>query len=84
MGAVQIAGTSSDTQLPFFIAACDYTLIGEELFAAGAYIKRDSLQLGTLKAQDLVKLLLFVLMTLGSLLVLIDVSWVLNLFSTNW
>ena len=84
VGAVQIAGTSSDTQLPFFIAACDYTLIGEELFAAGAYIKRDSLQLGTLKAQDLVKLLLFILMTLGSLLVLIDVSWVLNLFSTDW
>ena len=84
VGAIQIAGTSSDTQLPFFIAACDYTLIGEELFAAGAYIKKDSLQLGTLKAQDLVKLLLFGLMILGSLLVIFDLNWVLNLFSTDW
>ena len=84
IGAIQIAGTSSDTQLPFFIAACDYTLIGEELFAAGAYIKKDALQLGTLKAQDLVKLLLFGLMVLGGFLVVLDINWILNLFSTTW
>ena len=84
IGAIQIAGTSSDTQLPFFIAACDYTLIGEELFAAGAYIKKDALQLGTLKAQDLVKLLLFGLMVLGGFLVILDINWILNLFSTTW
>ncbi|MDP7278570.1 MAG: hypothetical protein QGG39_01620 [Candidatus Poribacteria bacterium] len=83
IGAIQIAGTSSDTQLPFFIAACDYTLIGEELFAAGAYIKKDALQLGTLKAQDLVKLLLFGLMVLGGFLVVLDINWILNLFSTT-
>ena len=32
-GAIQIAGTDSDSQLPFFITSCDYTLIGEELYA---------------------------------------------------
>ena len=32
IGAIQIAGTDKEHQLPFFIAACDYTLIGEELF----------------------------------------------------
>jgi len=36
-GAIQIAGTDADTQLPFFITACDYTLMGEELYAASAY-----------------------------------------------
>ena len=33
-GAIQIAGTDAVTQLPFFITTCDYTLIGEELYAA--------------------------------------------------
>ncbi|HID32485.1 MAG TPA: fibronectin type III domain-containing protein, partial [bacterium (Candidatus Stahlbacteria)] len=33
VGAIQIAGTIAVTQLPFFIAACDYVLIGEEMYA---------------------------------------------------
>ena len=28
------------TQLPFFVCACDYTLMGEELFAVGALVLR--------------------------------------------
>ncbi len=51
-GAIQIAGTDSDAQLPFFITACDYTLIGEELYAGSVYLSREPLLLGTLKAQD--------------------------------
>lgn len=31
IGAIQIAGTGQPSQLPFFVASCDYTLIGEEL-----------------------------------------------------
>ena len=84
IGAIQIAGTSSDTQLPFFITACDYTLIGEELYAASAYIKDDPLQIGTLKAQDLTKLLLFVFLFLGAILSLFDVNWILSLFEKKW
>ena len=30
-GAIQVAGTAMVSQIPFFIAACDYTLIGEEI-----------------------------------------------------
>jgi len=84
VGAIQIAGTSSDTQLPFFITACDYTLIAEELYAASAYIKGNPLQIGTLKAQDLVKLLLFVLLLLGALLSIFDVNWILSIFEKKW
>ena len=51
-GAIQIAGTDAVTQLPFFIAACDYTLIGEELYAAGAYMGGDPKLVGGLKGQD--------------------------------
>jgi hypothetical protein len=52
VGAIQIGGTDQDTQLPFFVTTCDYTLIGEELYAAGAYLSHDPKLLGTLKAQD--------------------------------
>jgi len=57
-GAIQIAGTDADAQLPFFISACDYTLIGEELYAGSVYLSRQPLLLGALKAQDYAKALI--------------------------
>jgi len=65
VGAIQIAGTDADAQLPFFIAACDYTLIGEELYAASAYMSREPLLLGSLKGQDWSKFLLILSIFLG-------------------
>ncbi len=55
VGAIQIAGTARPAQLPFFIAACDFTLIGEELFAASAYLSGEPKSLGSLKGQDVGK-----------------------------
>ena len=69
-GAIQIAGTDAEHQLPFFITACDYTLIGEELYAAGAYISQNPVLLGTLKAQDWSKLWI-IISTIAGLLLLI-------------
>ena len=61
-GAFQIAGTDSVLQLPFFVTACDYTLMGEELYAASAYLSREPILLGSLKAQDYGKVIaLFIL-----------------------
>lgn len=72
-GAIQIAGTDADTQLPFFITSCDYTLMGEELYAAGAYLSRDPILLAQLKGQDIGKVAIFTflvtavaLLTLGT------------------
>jgi hypothetical protein len=65
IGAVQIAGTAEPSQLPFLFAACDYTLIGEELFVAGAYLSREPRQLGSLKGQDLGKAIILVLLLVG-------------------
>jgi hypothetical protein len=56
-GAIQIAGCDQVTQLPFFVCACDYTLLGEELFAAGAFLGREPVQLATIAAQDWAKAL---------------------------
>ena len=57
IGAIQIAGTAQPAQLPFFVAACDYTLIGEEFFAASAYLSGEPDQLGSLKGQDVGKVI---------------------------
>ena len=68
-GAIQIAGTDSESQLPFFFTACDYTLIGEELYAAGAYLSKEPMLLSALKAQDFGKLVVMVSVTVGVILV---------------
>jgi hypothetical protein len=59
-------------QLPFFITACDYTLIGEELYAASAYLSRDPVLLGSLKGQDWGKIVILAVLLLGSALVLLS------------
>jgi len=73
IGAIQIAGTDSVTQLPFFITACDYTLIGEELYAASAYLSRDPILVGSLKASDLEKAILLFFLVFGSIASVISI-----------
>lgn len=74
VGAIQVAGTDSEDQLPFFFTSCDYTLIGEELYAAGAYLSKDPLLVSALKVQDFGKLLFMVLSITAVILVLISVK----------
>ena len=74
-GAIQTAGTAMPSQLPFFVAACDYTLIGEELFAASAYLSKDPHQLGSLKGQDLGKALIVSILVLGIILEIFGVHF---------
>ncbi len=68
IGAIQIAGTAMPAQLPFFVAACDYTLIGEEFFAASAYLSGEPAQLGSLKGQDVGKIITGIFLVAGSVL----------------
>ena len=68
IGAIQVAGTAMPSQLPFFVAACDYTLIGEEFFAASAYLSGEKHQLGSLKGQDVGKVFGSLLLIVGCLL----------------
>ncbi len=68
IGAIQIAGTDSYTQLPFFITTCDYTLMGEELYAASAYLAREPKLLGSLKGQDIGKAVVLLVLLMGTLL----------------
>jgi hypothetical protein len=69
-GAIQIAGTDQESQLPFFFTSCDYTLIGEELYAAGAYLSKEPMIQSTLKVQDFGKAFVMVSVAGGSLLLM--------------
>ena len=85
-GAIQIAGTDSYTQLPFFVTTCDYTLIGEELYAASAYLSREPRMLGSLRGQDVGKAFLMLTLVAGVVLLTVakafgwDFAWVSEVF----
>ena len=88
-GAIQIAGTDADTQIPFFITACDYTLMGEELYAASAYLSRHPTLLAQLKGQDIGKAIMTASLLLGVIVASMRAfgfdaiaEWVLGLFAT--
>jgi len=82
-GAIQIAGTAQPSQLPFFVTACDYTLIGEEMFAASAYLSREPLLLGGLKGQDWGKAIIIIIILVGVLMVTLGFNDIIGWLSTG-
>ncbi len=84
IGAIQIAGTAMPAQLPFFVAACDFTLIGEELFAASAYLSNEPKQLGSLKGQDVGKAIALSAIILGTIAATIGQAWNIEFMNTVW
>ena len=83
-GSIQISGTDRTTQIPFFVVACDYTLIGEELFAASAYLSREPKLLGTLKAQDYAKATFLAVMIAGCIGAALKWQWIATAFHLNF
>jgi len=79
-GSIQISGTDQVTQIPFFVVACDYTLIGEELYAASAYLGKEPLLLGTLKAQDWAKGVFALSLFVGIVATLLGWDWLSGWF----
>jgi hypothetical protein len=77
VGAIQIAGTDSTIQLAFFIVACDFTLIGEELFAASGYLSGDRAILASVRAQDILKIVIVAFL-------LVAIVWGLVAPSSMW
>jgi len=68
IGAMQIGGTNNIHQMPFLVATCDYMLLAEELYAAGAAISANPDMLGSIKGEDMIKWLIVVLICVGFLL----------------
>ena len=86
-GAMQIAGTPETIQVPFFLASCDWTIIGDEYYAAAAYLSKEPTMLGSLVGQDWSKLLILLFIVLGFIVVNLNsyFDWsILNILTKFW
>lgn len=67
VGAIQVAATTQFIQTPFFVAACDYVLLGDEFYAASAYLGRQPVLLGSLVGVDWAKMLFMLFVVIAGL-----------------
>lgn len=81
VGGIQIAGTANISQVPYFVASCDYTLIGEEIYVAGAVLSRDAVQLASIRGQDITKALIWLLVVVGAISATLGNKWLNTLMS---
>jgi hypothetical protein len=82
VGAMQVMGTAAVYQIPFMLAACDYALIADEIYAAAAYLSKDPVSLGSIRGVDIGKLLGLIAVLLGSILATLNIDWLSVLLST--
>jgi hypothetical protein len=76
---MQISGTANVFQIPFLVASTDYTLIMEEVYAAGAMTHADPEVVGSLHGEDVIKFILLGLLFIGTLLGIGRQSLLINL-----
>ena len=62
----QIAGAVDPSVLPFVLATSEKPLLGEEMFAAGAYLGKLPLHVGSLFAQDWTRVFLVLIILAGA------------------
>ena len=67
-GAMTLGGTDTIHNIPFMVAANNYSVIGEEMFAMSAYLSDDPLLANSLAGQDLGKYVVILITVLGILL----------------
>jgi len=80
-GAITIGGMVRFNQLPTMVAACDYTLIAEELFVSGAYLSKNTTKLSCVRAQDFGKAAVLVLVVIGCVLATLGDKSLATIFS---
>lgn len=78
--SIQIAGTAEPTQLPFFVVSCDYTVLGEELFAVSAYLSKDPRLVSSLRASDMIKAVAILSVIVGTILASMGHTWIVDIW----
>ena len=74
VGAMTLGGTDTTHNIPFLVAICDYSVIGEELYALGAYLSDDVTNASSLAGQDIGKYIAVALMVIGSILITVGID----------
>jgi hypothetical protein len=78
-GIMQIGGAATPGNLPFFMAICDYYLLGEEIYAAAALSTENPLEIGILLGEDIPKVLVILLLLLGIIFTSFGSEIIINL-----
>jgi len=73
VGAMTLAGSDNLPAQAILYAAAQEPLIGEELYAAGAYLKTGPVHSASLRAQDLLRWVIILAIMLGSILKFLDI-----------
>jgi len=81
VGAMQIGGTTQQLGIPLMAITMDYVMIGEEMFAVAASITRDPIQVGSIMAQDIGKIVLFSISIIGVIAMLVGSKIMIDLLS---
>jgi len=80
-GAMNIGGAAYTLgQIPFLVSCCDYCLVGEEVYAASAYITKDPSETSVIAGQDYIKLIGLGFIILGTLLSTMGLTVLYDLF----
>jgi len=78
-GAFQIGGTTAWNNIAYFVTTCDEFLIGEEIYAAGAYLSENPIEKSSLIGQDVAKFAMVLLMLIGVATVALGSQALVNL-----
>lgn len=79
-GVMALGGTANTHQLPFIVLCTSECLIGEEIFAAGAYLSKDPVSVGTVAAGDIGRYVVLALIVIGSILMTAGVRVLADIF----
>jgi len=71
IGAMSLAGMTNIYAWPWIVSCYDYSLLGEDLLAAGAILSKDPLMMSTIWSADFYRYLLVALIVIG-----IVASWI--------
>jgi hypothetical protein len=81
VGALSVGGTPSFGMTAFFAVTCDYILLGDEIYAAGAYMSGDPARINNIAVNDVVKWLIMGITLLGVVLASFGSSIIIDLLS---
>jgi hypothetical protein len=81
VGAIGIAGTGRTAQIPYMVVCFDYSILGEEVFAAGAYVTKEPYIVSALVANDLLRVFIISILLLGTLFLTMGNNEILKLFT---
>jgi hypothetical protein len=81
IGSLMIGGTPHWGMSAFFAVTADYTLLGDEIYAAAAYVSKDPKMTSFLTAQDLLKYFSVFLLLIGSVLVTFGSNLIINILN---